>query len=84
MLYYNKINLSELIYVAKNNNSKECMVCYYWFFNHWLKFQDIVYNRCYDLTVLFLNKAKLLLSLLKVLIMVVLYMALANLKQFLY
>ena len=33
MLYYNRIDLSEGINAAKGNNSKECMVCHYWFFS---------------------------------------------------
>ena len=31
MLYYDKIDISEGIDPAKSNNSKECMVCHYWF-----------------------------------------------------
>ena len=31
------------------------MICHYWFFNHGLKFQDYVYNGCYDLTMLSVN-----------------------------
>ena len=38
MLYYYKIDLSEGINVAKSINSKECMICHYWTFNHGFKF----------------------------------------------
>ena len=38
MLYYDRIDLSERFDVAKNNSSKECMVCHYWFFNYGFKF----------------------------------------------
>ena len=31
------------------------MICHYWFFNHWFKFQDSVCNGCHDLTILYLN-----------------------------
>ena len=31
------------------------MVCHYWFFNHWFKFQESVSNDCHDLTKLCLN-----------------------------
>ena len=34
MLDYGRIDISEGIDVAKNNSSKECIVCLYWFFNH--------------------------------------------------
>ena len=55
MLYYNRINTNEGIDLAKSNNSKECMICLYWFFNHGFEFQDYVYNGCHDLTMLCLN-----------------------------
>ena len=31
------------------------MICHYWFFNHWCKFQDSVCIGCHDLTILCLN-----------------------------
>ena len=55
MLYYNRIDLSEGKNVAKSNNCKECIVCYYWIFNHRVEFQDSVCNGCHDLTWLCLN-----------------------------
>ena len=55
MLYYDRINLSEEIDFTKSNNSKECIVCHYWFFNHGFKFQNSVCNGCHDLTMLYLN-----------------------------
>ena len=47
MLDYNRIDLSEGIDIAKNNNGKECMVCCYWFFNHGFKFQTSACNACH-------------------------------------
>ena len=55
MLYYDRINISEGIDLAKHNSSKKCMICRYWFFNHGFKFQDYVCNGCHDLTVLSVN-----------------------------
>ena len=55
MLYYDGINISEGIDLAKSNNSKECMICYYCFFNHGLEFQDSVCNVCHDFTMLSVN-----------------------------
>ena len=55
MLYYDRIYTSEGIDLAKSNNSKEFMICHYWFFNHGFKFQDSVCNSCHDLTMLCLN-----------------------------
>ena len=52
MLYYDRIDISEGIDLAKSNNSKECMIRQYWFFNHGFKFKDYVCNRCHDLTIL--------------------------------
>ena len=40
MLYYDRIDISERIDLAKSNNIKECMICPYCFFNHGFKFQD--------------------------------------------
>ena len=54
-MYYDKIDSSKGIDVAKNNNSKEYMVCYYWFLNHGLKFEDSVCNGCHHFTILCLN-----------------------------
>ena len=55
MLYYNGTDLSKGIDVPKSNNSKECIVCHYCFFNHGFKFQDSVCSGCHDLTKLCLN-----------------------------
>ena len=46
MLYYNRIDISERIDLAKSNNSKKCMISHYWFFNHGFKFEDSVCNGC--------------------------------------
>ena len=32
MLEYNRIDISERIDIKKPNASKECKVCYYWYF----------------------------------------------------
>ena len=55
MFYYNKTDISEGTNLAKNNNSKECMICHYWLFNHGFKFQDCVCNDCHALTILSVN-----------------------------
>ena len=33
MLEYNRIDISEGIDINKANKSKECMLCYYWYFS---------------------------------------------------
>ena len=55
MLYYDRIDISEEIDLTKNNNSKECMIRHYCFFNHGFKFQDAACNGCHDLTTLSVN-----------------------------
>ena len=55
MLYYDRIDISKGIYLAKSTNHKECMTYHYYFFNHWFKFQDYVCNACHDLTMMCLN-----------------------------
>ena len=50
MLYYDRIDIIKGTDPSKSkNNSKECMFCHYWFFNHGFKYQDSVCNGCYDL-----------------------------------
>ena len=55
MLYYDRIRLSEGIYLAKSNNSKECIIHRYRFFNQGWKFQDSICNGCHNLTMLSIN-----------------------------
>ena len=84
MLYYNRIDLSEGTDAAK---SKECLICNYWYFDPGFKFQKSVCNGCHDLLMLYLNISEITsitLSLLKVLIIVVLFITLANLMQTIY
>ena len=81
MLYCNRIDISERIDGDKSNNSKECIACHYWFINYAFKFQISICNGCHNLTMLCLNFTILLLSMLKVLIIDVLFKMLANLKD---
>ena len=55
MLYYNRIDISEGVDPFKSDKSTECMICYYWLFNHAFKFQCSVSNGCHDFSVLCLN-----------------------------
>ena len=56
MLYYDRIDVSEGIYVNKTTESKECNFChYYCFLNKGLKFQPHVCNGCHDLLMMFMN-----------------------------
>ena len=50
MVYYNEINMHEMIDLAENNNSKEYVICQYWIFNHRFKVQDSVCNQYLGLT----------------------------------
>ena len=60
------------------------MISHYWFFNHGIKFQDYVCNGCHDLTMLSVNTSDIAVILLKMLIIVALFITLANLKQLIY
>ena len=51
MLYYNRIDMRKGGDVAKSNNSKECIICHYLFFNHGFEFQDYVYSYITIITV---------------------------------
>ena len=55
MLYYDRIDVSEEIDLAKTNNSKEYMICHSRFLNHGFEFQDYVCSGCHDLRMLCLN-----------------------------
>ena len=55
MLYYDRTDISGGIDLTKSNNSKERMICHYWFFNHGFEFQDSLCNNCHDLTMLSVN-----------------------------
>ena len=60
MLYYDRLDINGRTGLAKSNNSKECMICHYWFFNHRFKFNDSVCNGCHDLTMLGLNMSDII------------------------
>ena len=50
MLYYDKIDASERIDINKITESKECNICYYWYFlNKGFKFQPNICNRFHHL-----------------------------------
>ena len=49
MLYYDRTDTSEGIDLANNENSKQCMICHYWFYNHWFEFRSSVCNEYYNL-----------------------------------
>ena len=55
MLYYDKIDISEGIGSGRSNNSKEGMICHYWFFNQGYEFKDSVCNVYHDLRMLNVN-----------------------------
>ena len=84
MLYYDKIDISEGIDLAKSNNSKVCMICHYWFFNHGFKFQDYVCNYCHDLTMLSVNLSNIAIITVKNVDYRCIIHTLANLKQLIY
>ena len=44
MLYYDRTDIREGIDLTKSNNSKECVICHYCFFNCRFEFQDFVCN----------------------------------------
>ena len=81
MLYYNRIDKSEGIDLAKSNESKECMICHYLFFNRGFKFQDSVCNGCHDLTMLCFNISDITIIIAKNVNYRLLFITLANLKQ---
>ena len=50
MLEYDKIDISEGIDVDKTNESKECMLCHYWYFlNKNFSYGPYLCNGCYNI-----------------------------------
>ena len=50
MLEYDRIDISEGIYVNKTNASKECNICYYWHFKDIVfKYELYLCNGCHGL-----------------------------------
>ena len=48
-MQYEKIDISEEIDINKTSASKECMLCYYWYFKDvGYKFEPRVCNKCHD------------------------------------
>ena len=50
MLEYERIDISEGIDVNKSNKSKECDICYYWYFlDKNFNYEPYLCNGCHDL-----------------------------------
>ena len=50
MLEFDKIDISEVVDVNKTNSSKECDICYYWYFKDiGFKYEPYLCNGCHDL-----------------------------------
>ena len=49
--YYDRIDISEGIDVNKTNESKQCMICHYWYFlDSRYKYQPEVCYSCHDIS----------------------------------
>ena len=56
MLYYDRIDISEVIDISKINSSKECDIFHYWYLlDKELTFQPYVCNGCHDLLIVSMN-----------------------------
>ena len=63
MTYFDRIDVSEEINVNKANASKECNICYYWYFlNFSFKFQPNACDRCHDLLMMSMNLGDIAIS----------------------
>ena len=55
-MYPNRIDVSEGTDINKTSASKECDICYYWYFlNYGLKSEPNVCIRCHDLLLMSIN-----------------------------
>ena len=53
MLQYDRIDVSEGIDINKTNESKECMLCHYWYFKDvGYKFQPYLCNGCHAVSMM--------------------------------
>ena len=53
MLYYNKTDFSKGVDINKSNKSKECMICYYWYFKDIdYRYEPFVCNGCHDISMM--------------------------------
>ena len=84
MLYYDRIDISKGIDLAKSNRNKECMICHYWFFKHGLEFKDSVCNSCHDLTMPGVNISDIAIITIENVDYSAVFITLANLKQLIY
>ena len=51
MLEYDRIDISERIYINKTNAWKECKICHYWYFKViGFKYEPYLCNVCHGLT----------------------------------
>ena len=65
MIYFDRIDVFEGIYVNKTGASKECDICHYWhFLNYSFKFQPNVCSRCHDLLMISMNPGNLIITVL--------------------
>ena len=56
MLYYDRIDESEVTDVNKTRDSKECDICHYWYYlDEGFNFQPHVCNGCHDLLMISMN-----------------------------
>ena len=56
MLYFDRVDVSEEIYVNKTSASEECDICHYWYFLIYsIVFQPNICNRCHDLLTMSIN-----------------------------
>ena len=56
MLHYNRVDISEGIYVNETGVSKECTICHYrYFIDKGFKFQSSVCNCCQDVLMISIN-----------------------------
>ena len=66
MLYCDRIDVSEGIYVNKTVESGEYNICVYWYFlDKSFKFQQDICNRCHDLLMMSINLSDIAISTIK-------------------
>ena len=82
MLQYDRIDISEGIDINKTSESKECMLCHYWYFKDvGYKFQPYVCNGCHAVSMMAYKLKNIAILNPKVLIIGVFYGVLVKMMQ---
>ena len=84
-IFYNRIDLGGGTNVTDGNNSKECVLYHYWYFNHGFKFRNSVFHSRHDFEMWCLNLSSIVsITDFSLLFLLLLFMTSTELLQFIF